>query len=307
MDARRQFSMIGWSLTAFYLICTVLQMTVGMIFEQFGHLLPWYIWTDDFLMVESQVVMYGIAFPVFYLMVRKLPSWYMTEKRYVNPADLFTALVICIGTAYLGNMIGTALMIASDLFFGTESMNPVTNAVLNMSPWVMFVTTVVAAPIMEELMFRRILIDRLVPFGQKMAVIVSGLSFGLFHGNFYQFFYACSLGMVFAYLYSYTGKLRYSVMLHMGVNLIGGVLPMILQRGMEAGSLLAQVGSVLMSMLAIACIITMIVLACILGGKLTWFPCWLDCSAGSPWKSVVMAPGMWVFLLVSIVQFVWTF
>ena len=45
-------------------------------------------------------------------------------------------------------------------------------------------------------MFRKLLIDRIVPFGQRVAVVVSGLAFGLFHGNFYQFFYAFSLGAV---------------------------------------------------------------------------------------------------------------
>lgn len=39
------------------------------------------------------------------------------------------------------------------------------------------------------------------------------------------------LGMIFAYLYSSTGKMRYNVVLHMIINLTGGVIPLLLVRG----------------------------------------------------------------------------
>ena len=48
-------------------------------------------------------------------------------------------------------------------------------------------TSVIIAPVMEELVFRKYLVDRLVPYGQKTAVVLSGLFFGLFHGNFISF------------------------------------------------------------------------------------------------------------------------
>ena len=60
-----------------------------------------------------------------------------------------------------------------------------------------------------------------------------GLFFALFHGNFYQFFYALLLGMVFAWLYSSTGRIRYNIMLHMLINLMGGVLPIMMSPGMD--------------------------------------------------------------------------
>lgn len=57
---------------------------------------------------------------------------------------------------------------------------------------------VVMAPICEEILFRKILIDRIRLYGDKAAILVSSVVFGLSHGNFYQFFYAFGIGLVLA-------------------------------------------------------------------------------------------------------------
>jgi membrane protease YdiL (CAAX protease family) len=49
--------------------------------------------------------------------------------------------------------------------------------------------------------------------------------FGLIHGNLYQFFYAFLLGVAFSYIYIRSGKIIYSTLLHMFVNLFCGVFP----------------------------------------------------------------------------------
>ena len=54
-----------------------------------------------------------------------------------------------------------------------------------------------------------------------MAIFGSAFLFGLFHGNFGQFFYAFAVGAVFAYVALRTGGIRYTVALHFLVNLLG--------------------------------------------------------------------------------------
>ena len=68
------------------------------------------------------------------------------------------------------------------------------------------------------------MIDRLRVLGELPAVLLSGLLFGLIHGNFSQFFYATFVGFVLGYLYLRTGRLRYPIAIHMTLNLAGGVL-----------------------------------------------------------------------------------
>jgi len=50
----------------------------------------------------------------------------------------------------------------------------------------------------------------------------------LIHGNFDQFFYAFGVGLIFAYIYIKTGKIKYTIALHMLVNFFGSVVPLAL-------------------------------------------------------------------------------
>ena len=49
-------------------------------------------------------------------------------------------------------------------------------------------------------MFRKLIIDRMSIYGDKLAIIVSSIAFGLFHGNFYQIFYATLIGFILGYV-----------------------------------------------------------------------------------------------------------
>ena len=80
------------------------------------------------------------------------------------------------------------------------------------------------APFLEELIFRKQIIDRLGKYGEKTAIFFSGITFGLFHMNLFQFFYAFGLGVIFAYVYTRTRMLRYSVIMHMIINFMGAVI-----------------------------------------------------------------------------------
>ena len=80
--------------------------------------------------------------------------------------------------------------------------------------------------------------------GPAVAMSVSALVFGLAHGNFYQFFYAFLLGLIFAYIYLRTGKVRYSMMLHMMVNFCGSVIPILLMRVADENEVAAILASV---------------------------------------------------------------
>jgi hypothetical protein len=76
-----------------------------------------------------------------------------------------------------------------------------------------------------------------------VAVLFSGLFFGLFHGNLNQFAYAFILGLFFGYIYVRTGELKYTIWLHMAVNFIGSVLSILVLRFLDYESLLAASSS----------------------------------------------------------------
>ena len=47
--------------------------------------------------------------------------------------------------------------------------------------------------------------------------------FGLFHGNLNQFVYTFLVGAFWAFIYVKTGRLRYTIYLHMALNFMGSV------------------------------------------------------------------------------------
>ena len=92
----------------------------------------------------------------------------------------------------------------------------------------MLVGACLIGPVCEELLFRGLLAGRLARYGEKPAAFVSALLFGLYHANLGQFFYAFALGLLLAYAYFRSGRLRVPVALHMLFNLYGSGVPLLL-------------------------------------------------------------------------------
>jgi membrane protease YdiL (CAAX protease family) len=65
--------------------------------------------------------------------------------------------------------------------------------------------------------------------------MISAFTFAVYHGNFTQFFYAFGLGILFAFIYSKTGKLRYTVFLHMGYNLYASAIMPLARKTIPSG------------------------------------------------------------------------
>ncbi|MBQ5767838.1 MAG: CPBP family intramembrane metalloprotease, partial [Clostridiales bacterium] len=74
--------------------------------------------------------------------------------------------------------------------------------------------------IFEELLFRKFLIDRTIRHGEFISCAMSGIMFGLWHGNFQQFFFAFFIGVLFAFVYIRTGNIIYTMIMHASVNLV---------------------------------------------------------------------------------------
>lgn len=64
----------------------------------------------------------------------------------------------------------------------------------------MFLYAAVAAPIVEELLFRGAILQTLRPFGKRFAIVFSALLFGLFHKNLIQAPSAFLVGLILGYV-----------------------------------------------------------------------------------------------------------
>lgn len=104
-----------------------------------------------------------------------------------------------------------------------ETMDQMTSG---KSMWFLIICMGIIAPLAEEIVFRWLIYLRLRDYMRMgFAMVISGMIFGIYHGNLVQAVYAGILGMVFAYFLEISGCLWSSVLLHMGANIWSLVSP----------------------------------------------------------------------------------
>ena len=78
------------------------------------------------------------------------------------------------------------------------------------------------APILEEIIFRGVLMTNLKKYGIKTAIIVSSLFFGLSHYNVYMIIPAFFIGIVLSYI-AYKYSIKYSILIHLLINTVARI------------------------------------------------------------------------------------
>ena len=214
---KKIFSSIGLYTGMILVLTSILQILTGrLLADRLQSAEQWLFWLATFLPLYLSIVI-GL------LLLKKIPAVKLQERRL--PIKYFFILpVICIFIMYAGNLIGTLFTVIFSSLFHTAAENPIGELSGDGTLVQRLVFMVIMAPLVEEYVFRKQLIDRMHVYGGRTAVILSGVMFGLFHGNFAQFFYAAALGIIFGYVYLKTGRLRYTIGLHMFVNFIGGIV-----------------------------------------------------------------------------------
>ncbi|MBO5929106.1 MAG: CPBP family intramembrane metalloprotease [Clostridia bacterium] len=143
--------------------------------------------------------------------------------RKIKKSLLVTCVVGGMALAVLSNMI-TGWFVTGMEFLGVplpdfpETVEPtVVSLLLNI------LATAVLPAFVEEWIFRGFVFGSLRAHGDGVAVVLSSLLFGLFHGNWVQIPFAFMIGLVLAYLVVLTDSIWPSVLLH-GVNNLMSVL-----------------------------------------------------------------------------------
>ena len=183
---------------------------------------------------------------VLYLLTKKNAQ--KPERSSLKFGWWFVMFLCCFGIGGIGQFIGSIvngilLAPAAVLNFVVSSTltssNLVTNLLYADDSWIYLIfgiiTVGIVVPILEELIFRRLVINSTCKYGYGAAIMISAFTFAVYHGNFVQFFYAFGLGILFAYIYCKTGKLRYTVLLHMGYNLYAAMIIPLARKTIPAG------------------------------------------------------------------------
>lgn len=240
--ARRTASRVGWGILILCLVWTVLIEIIGAVVLSVH---PEWQTSTVFLALASMIPLYAVAFPLSYLALRRMPTA-RPERRIAVGKRLFALLPCAYALMIGGNLLGNAVMgmISGATGYSFSSSLEVS---LGVPLWLSALMVVVIAPFFEELIFRKLLIDRLLPLGEYAAVVVTALLFALFHFNLYQFFYAGLLGALLAIIYLRTGSFGLCVALHAAINFFGGILPTALMDLAHYDELLALISDPAMS------------------------------------------------------------
>ena len=283
------FSRLGWALFAQMMAMLVVQVVAAV---PVGLLAPRLLGDPVFLWVLSVVSVYGVGFPAFCLVLRGTAAPSRPAGQPLEPGRFFRAYVICLCLMYLANYFTLTLTGLIGLLRGEAVTNPVEQTAAY--PTVLNILLgCVIAPVTEEFMFRRLLLDRLRPYGDRFAVAASALCFALFHGNLNQYFYAFAIGLVLGYVALRTGLIWQNILLHAMINFISvGLIPLLEPLGELGDSILAVVvlGAIF---LGIYCLVS-------LRRKLRFAPSTASLSPGWTWRVFFENPGVVCFCLLSL-------
>ncbi len=304
-SARRAFSRLS-------LGCFVIILVSSLVQGLWQYFLPETLANPYLIWIATFAPIYVVAVPLGLLIFRKEPP-VSPAKSSIKPGKLVKIVFICIFLMYAGNFLGQLITGLLGSLIGTSTEVGITDLIMEESTVMKILFIVILAPLIEEFIFRKQLIDRMAPYGEKLAVVTSALLFGLFHGNFSQFFYAFALGLVFGYVYLKTGKLRYSIGLHMGINFMGSVFSswMLENLGvLDVNGAITQINPLVLLVFIAWLLFVLIgsvvglILLCRSARHIRFAPSEQELPKGKKFSTVYVNAGMLLFILACVALFV---
>lgn len=172
-------------------------------------------WTE---ILVKYVFVLGAPMLLAWLIVCRMPKLDAPRGR-LSLEEGILSLLIASGVGYVLNFAGLLIngLVSSQTGKAIEDMNPVMDMFDGFTPGLVLYMCLVG-PVMEELLFRGILLSRARRFGDRTAVVYTAVLFGLMHGNLSQALYTTFVGLVLGYVAAKTGGIRYTAILHIIFN-----------------------------------------------------------------------------------------
>ena len=229
--AKKVFSNIGLSYFLFWVVTLAATIVVALFMQLFFSDA-----TDIYLVriLSSILPMYLIGAPVCWLLMKRVPAEAPARNKW-NAGQIIGGFIVGYSLMYMGSIVGSYLGAIIESYFpdAQASTNSVQELVLTGEMWVNIIVMVMVGPVVEELLFRKLLCDRLKPYGDWVTILVTGMMFGIFHGNITQGIYAFIFGAFLAYVYLRTGNIFITIGYHIAANFMGSVLPLLVLSSSE--------------------------------------------------------------------------
>ncbi|MCU9533994.1 CPBP family intramembrane glutamic endopeptidase [Streptococcus sp. CSL10205-OR2] len=179
---------------------------------------------DLFQIIVTVLIQLATIFAFLYFAIKKQ---FISLKEKLSP--IITLLVVAIGypVILLGSILGS-LFISADGQATTDNQQIILDLISRVPMVIMFVMIVLAAPVMEELLFRKFLPHYLFKNRPTLGLIVGGILFALFHmpTNLGSFIIYGLMSTALTFVVYKTKRIEYSILLHFVNNLIAFFLIM---------------------------------------------------------------------------------
>ena len=150
-----------------------------------------------------------LSLPIIYYFVKtykKYEYFKTNEKLNVKDFNTYFALVF-----FIGNLCN--LLIIS--IFKFKGRTPLINEPL----YIDVIMAVFVAPILEEIVFRGVIMNNLRKYGIRVAIIINSLLFGLSHYNIEMIIPGFLTGIIFSYV-ACKYSIKYSILIHFFINAV---------------------------------------------------------------------------------------
>ena len=148
-----------------------------------------------------------LSLPIIYYFVKtyKKYEYFKTNEKF-NIKDFNTYFALAF---YVGNL--SNLLIIS--MFKFKGRMPLINEPL----YIDVIMAVFVAPILEEIVFRGVIMNNLRKYGIRVAIIINSLLFGLSHYNVEMIIPSFLTGIIFSYV-ACKYSIKYSILIHFFIN-----------------------------------------------------------------------------------------
>lgn len=213
--------------TAFYVLLTyiICQLSVFLLIFIPGlkdSLLALFTGTPDEQLIKLSgwwsTISFAVAFVVSFLLISRNKNFWNVfsgEKMPIGKAIGWG--VIGFFLVFLGQTIGAYIELALGIDMGSENTEAIMD-VTKVAP-VMIIATVFLGPVLEELVFRRVIFGSIIQhYNFWIAGIISAIVFAAIHMDFTHIILYTICGLIFAFLYHKTKRLITPIIAHILLN-----------------------------------------------------------------------------------------
>ncbi len=163
-------------------------------------------------------ISFAVAFIVSFILIsRNKQFWDVFKGEKASIGASIGWGIIGFFLVFLGQTIGAYIELALGIDMGSENTEAIMS-VTKVAP-IMIIATVLLGPILEELVFRRVIFGSIIQnYNFWIASIISAIVFAAIHMDFTHILLYTICGMIFAFLYHKTKRLLTPIIAHILLN-----------------------------------------------------------------------------------------